>query len=89
MRYDYDFRFDAPRDDMRFEKVNKDLKTYNFACYHVQNVMLRTIPQERIWVEHESSDVTYFGFSDSVSPWLIHIVARYNEFTGVLEKRIA
>lgn len=91
MRYDYDFRFDAPRDNMKFENRAENL-SYNFACERVRkgNDFLGWLKDDsRVWIEHQTSDVTYFGYADSITKDLIHIVARYNEYTGTLEKRIA
>lgn len=91
MRYDYDFRFDAPRDNMKFENRVENL-SYNFACERVRkgNDFLGWLKDDsRVWIEHQTSDVTYFGYADSITKDLIHIVARYNEYTGTLEKRIA
>ena len=84
-----DFRFDIPIEDMDFRCYRREM-SYNFACEYIQKVYLNTIPLERIWVKHDKKEYpkTYFGFIDSVDNNLVHIVARYDEESGCICKRV-
>lgn len=84
-----DFRFDTSLDDMRFEFVKWDM-SYNFACDFIEKRYLNCIPKNRFWVFHNrKSCVTYFGFVDSITTDLIHVVAFYSEESGCICKRVA
>ncbi len=83
-----DFIFITSIDKMDFV-LRKTGMSYNFACDMIERCYLNGVPnlENRLWVYHADSDVTYFGFSDSVNPMLIHVVARYTESTGAVERR--
>lgn len=84
-----DFIFDEPIEKMDFVLKYTNL-SYNFACSHLEHNILYGLPNlmERLWIWHETSDITYFGFADSVYPMLIHVVAKYDESTGNMYKRV-